>query len=266
MISVENLTQHYGIKPVLRDVTFHVATGHTAAIIGPNGSGKSTLLAAIGGVLSPQKGCVKIDGLRRRSSIESELAIRRRVIYLPDQTWLPTERTVREFLLGVGRVYEIPSDRLFDHIERLVTLFELTEVADSPMRTYSAGQKKKAALSSALITEAKVLLLDEPFSGGLDPSGILALKHVLRRLAKEQGATILLATPVPELVDELADQILILSEGRVAVEGTLADLRRHTGCDGSLAEVLERLIAPETARNLERYFTKGSIAEKEAPV
>ncbi|HLJ11653.1 MAG TPA: ATP-binding cassette domain-containing protein, partial [Planctomycetaceae bacterium] len=132
-------------------------------------------------------------------------------------------------------------------------LFELGELGDSPIRTYSAGQQKKVALCSALVSEAKVLLLDEPFSGGLDPSGILALKHVLRRLAQE-GGTILMTTPVPELVDELADRLIILRGGEIAVQGTLRDLQRETGCGGALSEVLERLISPHTLANLEKYF------------
>ncbi|MGE5194958.1 MAG: ATP-binding cassette domain-containing protein, partial [Deltaproteobacteria bacterium] len=220
------------------------------------GMGKSTLLAVIAGVLTPQHGFVEIDGLRRKSSVENELAIRRRVVYLPDRPWLPKNRTGREFLLGVGRLYDIPVERLIDHVERLLQLFELDRLGDSPIRTYSAGQQKKISLSSALVTEAKILLLDEPFSGGLDPSGILALKHVLRRIAEDGGA-ILMSTPVPELVDELADRLIILRDGQIAVQGTLRDLQHETGCSGGLAEVLERLIAPHTLENLDRYFEGG---------
>jgi ABC-type multidrug transport system ATPase subunit len=253
MINVVNITQHYGIRPVLRNINLAIPAGGLAAVIGPNGMGKSTLLAVIAGVLSPQEGYIEIDGLRRKSSVENELAIRHRVVYLPDRPWLPKNRTGREFLLGVGRLYDIPVERLIDHVERLLQLFELDKIGDSPTRTYSAGQQKKIALCSALVTEAKVLLLDEPFSGGLDPSGILALKHVLRRLAHDHG-TILMTTPVPELVDELADRLIILRDGQIAVQGTLRDLQRETECDGPLSEVLERLISPHTLQNLDRYF------------
>jgi ABC-type multidrug transport system ATPase subunit len=253
MIEVVDVTQHYGVRPVLRKINLSIPPRSLAAVIGPNGMGKSTLLAVIAGVLTPQRGYVEIDGLRRRSSIENELAIRRRVVYLPDRPWLPKNRTGREFLLGVGRLYDIPVERLIDHVERLLQLFELDRLGDSPIRTYSAGQQKKISLSSALVTEASILLLDEPFSGGLDPSGILALKHVLRRIAEDGGA-ILMSTPVPELVDELADRLIILRDGQVAVQGTLHDLQRETRCSGGLAEVLERLISPHTLENLDRYF------------
>jgi ABC-type multidrug transport system ATPase subunit len=253
MIEVVDVTQHYGIRPVLRRINLSIPARSLAAVIGPNGMGKSTLLAVIAGVLTPQHGYVEIDGLRRKSSIENELTIRRRVVYLPDRPWLPKNRTGREFLLGVGRLFDIPVERLIDHVERLLQLFELDRLGDSPIRTYSAGQQKKISLSSALVTEANILLLDEPFSGGLDPSGILALKHVLRRIAEDGGA-ILMTTPVPELVDELADRLIILRDGQIAVQGTLHDLQRETRCSGGLAEVLERLISPHTLENLDRYF------------
>jgi ABC-type multidrug transport system ATPase subunit len=254
MIHVFDVTQHYGIRPVLRHINLTIPEGSLTAVIGPNGMGKSTLLAVIAGILTPQHGHVEIDGLRRKSSIEAELSIRRRVVYLPDRPWLPKNRTGREFLLGVGRLYDISVDRLIDHAERLLQLFELDKLGDSPIRTYSAGQQKKISLCSALVTEASILLLDEPFSGGLDPSGILALKHVLGRLAHDERGTILMTTPVPELVDELADRLVILRDGQIAVQGTLRDLQRETQCSGGLAEVLERLISPHTLENLDRYF------------
>src|SRR5262249_10367694 len=153
---------------------------------GPNGMGKTTLLGVMGGVLQPQHGYCAIAGVRRRQSVDDELSIRRLAVYLPDQPWLPALRTGREFLLAVGRLYDVNDDRLMEHVDRLLTLFELSKQADGPIRSYSAGQKKKVALCSALVTEAPLLLLDEPFSGGLDPAGILALKRLLQHLVKEQ--------------------------------------------------------------------------------
>jgi ABC-type multidrug transport system ATPase subunit len=114
MINVVNVTQHYGIRPVLRRINLSIPGGSLAAVIGPNGMGKTTLLAVIAGVLTPQHGQIEIDGLRRKSSVDVELEIRRKVVYLPDRPWLPKNRTGREFLLGVGRLYDIPVERLID--------------------------------------------------------------------------------------------------------------------------------------------------------
>jgi ABC-type multidrug transport system ATPase subunit len=254
MIDLAQITQHYGVRPVLRKVTLRVEAGELAAIIGPNGMGKSTLLGVMAGVLEPQKGTVVIDGLRRRHSVEEELAIRQRVVYLPDHPWLPKNRTGREFLLGVGQLYDRDQDQLMDHTDRLLDVFELAREADWPIRSYSNGQQKKIAICSALVTRAPILLLDEPFSGGLDPSGILALKHILRHLVERDGATIVMTTPVPELMEQLADRIVVLHNGQVLAYDTVAGLRKSTQCAGPLDEVIGRLIHPRTAENLARYF------------
>ena len=257
MINVVDVTQHYGVRPVLRRVNLRIEPGELVGLMGPNGMGKTTLLAAIAGILSPQKGYVEIAGIRRRSSPENELAIRRKVVYLPDHPWLPRNRTGREFLLAVGRLYDVDEERLMDHVERLLQLFELSDQADSPIRSYSNGQQKKIAICSALVTEAPIMLLDEPFSGGLDPSGQLALKKVLLRLADRADVTVLMATPVPEIVEGLARRVAVLRKGEIAAFDTPAGLRELTGCSGSLQEVLERLISPQTIENIERYFEEA---------
>ena len=257
MIRLTGVTQHYGVRPVLRDVSLSIEKGERVVVLGPNGMGKTTLLGVMAGVLSPQRGEVEIDGLLRRSSEEAELAIRKRVIYLPDHAWAPKNRTGREFILAVGRLYGLDETHLLDHAERLLALFELSREGDWPISSYSNGQQKKIALCAALVAEAPILLLDEPFSGGLDPAGILALKRVLQRLPDERGATIVMTTPVPELVEELADRIAIIRQGQLLAFDTPEGLRRLTQCSGSLAHVLERLIHPETLKNIARYFEKS---------
>ncbi len=254
MIDLIDVSQHYGVRPVLKNVTMSVRKGELIVVLGPNGMGKSTLLGVMGGVLTPQHGTISIDGLLRRQSVEDELEIRRRALYLPDRPWLPGNRTGREFLLGVGHLYDIPDGRLIEHVPRLLELFELSANADAPIRGYSAGQQKKVALCSALVAETPVLILDEPFSGGLDPSGLLALKRVLRHLVDKRQVTVVLSSPVPELIEEIADRILVLKDGMILALDTLDGLQRMTGTRGNLGQVLEHLIFPETTRNLEHYF------------
>jgi ABC-2 type transport system ATP-binding protein len=256
-IRVENLTQHYGVRPVLRDINLQISAGELVAVTGPNGMGKTTLLAAIAGVHSPQKGSVTINGLLRRSAPEAELEIRRQAVFLPDQAFLPPLMTAREFWFSVGKLYGVDDDRLFEHIERLIDLFDLKRVADSRISSGSAGQQKKVALSSALITEAPILLLDEPFSGGLDPSGILALRKVLQRLVAERGVTIVLTAPVPELVEQLATRVVVLREGTIVADGSVPELRARAGGNFTLADSLEQLFFPETSDHVAAYFSNG---------
>jgi ABC-type multidrug transport system ATPase subunit len=254
MIELENVTQHYGVRPVLKGINLRINKGELVAVLGPNGMGKSTLLACMAGVLQPQHGTVKINGILRRSSVENELAIRRMAVYLPDQAFLPGERTVREWILAVGRLYSIDEDRLLSHADRLLNLFNITGQADWPIRSCSAGQKKKTALAAALITDLPILLLDEPFSGGLDPAGLLALKRVLSRLVREQKCTVVLTSPVPEIVEEIADRIAILIDGQITAFDSVEGLRRQTRKTGSLGQVLKEILYPETSEKLADYF------------
>ena len=257
MIDVVHVTHHYRVKPVLRDVSLHIPRGEVVALMGPNGMGKSTLMSCIAGVLHPIAGYVAIDGNRRRASEEIELAIRKQVVYLPADPWLPRGETPRQWLLAVGRLYGVAEDRLMDHVPRLLELFDLAEQADQPIAALSTGQSKKVALCAVLVTEAPVMLLDEPFSGGLDPSGIHALKRVLQRHARGDDFTIVMATPVPELVEELADRVAVLRDGRLLAFDTLDGLRRLAGTTGRLDEVYEKLVSPDTARNIDRYFAEA---------
>ncbi len=257
MIKVVNVTHHYRVRPVLRDISLNVGRGELLALMGPNGMGKSTLLGVMAGLLCPYRGYVEVEGKRRRGSVEEELAIRRLVAYLPAEAWVPGSFTGREWLMVVGRLYDIEALRLMDHVDRLLELFDLTEKGDSTVSAYSSGQKRKIALASVLVTEAPVLLLDEPFAGGLDPSGIAALKRVLLGLTRKQKVTVVMATPVPELVAELADRIAVIREGQLVACDTVDGLRAIAGGGNNLDDIYERLASPKRVSNVERYFEGG---------
>jgi ABC-2 type transport system ATP-binding protein len=256
MINVVDVGHHFGFRPVLSQISFRIARGKSVTLMGPNGVGKTTLLNIVAGLISPARGYVEIDGRRRRSTEEAEIQIRKQIAFLPDHPWLPDFMTTREWLMAVGQLYDIESERLIDHIDRLLDLFQLADKGDSPIRTCSNGQKKKVAICGTLVTEAPVLILDEPFTGGLDPSAILALQRVLKHFADGGEVTVLMASQLPEMAEHLAHQILVLSGTRIAAYGTLDGLRALTGCAGSLPEVFEKLVHPETMEHIENYFNR----------
>ncbi len=253
MIELIDIHHHYSVKPTLRDINLTIPTGELLCVMGPNGMGKSTLLSVAAGLFAPIKGQVVIDGMVRRSSIETEKAIRKKVVYLPDSPWLPSSHTGREFLFAVGRLYEVDEDRLFDHADRLLDVFDLAGKADSPMSSYSTGQKKKIGICSALITDAPIMILDEPFSGGLDSSALLALQQILKHFAQRDDTTILVAVPVPELVEDFADRIAIIQDGRILACDSSANLMQQTQTQ-SLSLALETLINPQGRHHIDRYF------------
>ena len=233
-------------------------TGQLVVILGPNGMGKSTLLGCLAGVLWPQRGFVEFDGVKRRESVAGERAIRQRLAYMPDESWIPSDMTGREYLVAVGRLYGIDDFRVFEHADKLLALFHLTEKQDALVSNYSTGQRKKIAIASALITEAPYLLLDEPFSGGLDPAGILAVKRVLRSLADDQNVTVVMTTPVPEIIEELADRIAVLRDSTVIAYDSPEALKRQAG-ETKLDAALGRLMYPESVDGIADYCTRHSI-------
>lgn len=256
MINVADVSHHYGLKPVLSHISLQIRTGELVVLMGPNGVGKSTLLGIMVGLITPAKGHVEINGLRRRASEAAELQIRQQLAFLPDHPWLPEFLTTREWLLAVGQLYDIDADRLMDHIHRLLDLFQLAEQGDAPIRTCSNGQKKKIAICGTLVTEAPILVLDEPFTGGLDPSAILALSRVLKHLAERSDVTLVMASQIPEMVEPLADRIAILGGTHLIACDTMAGLRAKTGCPGALPEVFEKLVHPQTLEHIENYFNR----------
>ncbi len=254
MIKVVDVSHHYSVKPVLSHINLELSAGELAVLMGPNGVGKSTLLNIIAGLMAPAKGYVEINGIRRRATEEGELQIRRHIAFLPDQPWLPEFKTGREWLMAIGQLYDLDADRLMDHIPRLLELFQLSEKAEAPIRTYSNGQKKKLAICGVLVTEAPILVLDEPFTGGLDAAALLALSRVLKHLAAQREKTILMASQIGEMVEPMGARIAILEGAHLKAYETLEVLRARTGCSGSLSEVYERLVHPQTLEQIENYF------------
>lgn len=254
VISVRNVWHHYGIRPILKNLSFEVGHGELVVIMGPNGMGKSTLLGLIGGTMYPIRGEIEIDGKIRRSSVENEKAIRKKLVYLPDTPFLPPRSSGREFLLAVARIYDIDSLHAMKHAETLLEVFDLEEKADSPISSYSTGQQKKLGLCSALLTEAPILILDEPFSGGLDSAALLAMSKILKMLASRDDVTIVMAVPVPELVEPLADKVVVLADGEIVAYDTPDAIKQLAGGNISLSEALGKLADPDRINTIDNYL------------
>lgn len=253
-VRAEHLWCEYGSKFILRDVSFSVDRGEIAVIAGGNGVGKSTLLTTIAGAVSAARGTVSVFGYPRRSSVESERAARRMVVYLPDEAWLPRAMMVREYLGAAAALFEIPTAEAIDRIDALLDLFSLTEAESHSLRSLSTGQRKKVGLCSALLADRDLLLLDEPFSGGLDPAGIAALRRVFLSRRKERNQTIILTTPVAEIIAGLADRLLILRDGSLVHDLNQSALQSEMTNAASSVDALNALIFADADQRIQRYL------------
>lgn len=254
VIEIDRLTVHYNVEPVLDDVSLTIGAGTVAAIIGPNASGKTTLLETMAGLISPIEGTVRVFGLPRRESVENELLIRRRVCYLPMAPLGLDDLTVRKTWLAMAELYGRDMRAAFEQVTRLAAAFDLTESLDADVASLSTGQRRKVNIAAVLMTDAELLLLDEPFSGGLDPAGIRALKAILRHLSKSRGRTIVFTIPVPELVDGVADQVIVIGGQGIIIDATPADVVARAGTARTLSDAIAQLAFPENAATVAAYL------------
>lgn len=254
VIHVDSLVQHYGFKPILDGISFDIDRGECVAVVGANASGKTTLLDTLGGMLAFESGVVEVFGRGRRASVEEEREIRRRSCYLPIEPILASWSTVREHWLATAQLWGRTGSAVFPEIDALANAFDLGDHLDSVIQSLSSGQTKKVQLGGALLTNAELLILDEPFSGGLDPAGIRALQHILKRLADCEHRTVVFSTPVPELIEALADRVIVLKDGRIAEIGTPTELVAAASGAKSLTDALVRLSHWEKNDGVDRYL------------
>ena len=201
-----------------------------SGLLGGNGAGKTTTIGMIMGLILPDAGSIRVLG---RPMPQERDAVLERMNFESPYVDMPHRLTVRQNLKVFGRLYRVP--RLEERIERLTADFELAAFLDRPAGRLSAGQKTRVALAKALLNAPDVLLLDEP-TASLDPDTADWVRGRLEAWRAETGAAILLASHNMPEVERLCDDVVIMSEGRVAERGTPAELRARFGRD-TLEEV-----------------------------
>ena len=218
---VEELSKYYGDVPALEEVDLDVPVGQSVVLVGHNGSGKSTLLSMVAGVLEPSSGEVRIHGRPNDT-----LAARAERSWLPDTPVLYDDLSVREHVEYVNRMHGGTGDD--EHIEDLIDRLGLRDREDQLPSQFSRGLRQKTAIAVALCRPFSVLLVDEPFVG-LDASGRLAFLDLLDE-ARESGATIVVATHDPEVIDRF-ERGLMLANGEVVHDGKAEELHALLSAD-----------------------------------
>jgi ABC-2 type transport system ATP-binding protein len=223
-VRATGLTKSYGAVRALDGVDFSVAPGAFVGLLGPNGAGKSTLFQILSGLFAPDAGAVRLFGLGYR---EASPAILRRLGVVFQDRSLDLDMSVRANLRFHGRLFGLGHRALDERIVELAAQFGLTEYLARPVRAMSGGQQRRVEIARALLNRPELLLMDEP-SAGLDAASRRGLVAHIRELGREQRVAVLWAT---HLVDELdvADHVIVLSEGRVAAQGPPCRVADATG-------------------------------------
>jgi ABC-2 type transport system ATP-binding protein len=233
MIEVRNLTKRYGDLTAVDDVTFTAEKGQILGFLGPNGAGKTTTMRIITGFLPATSGTVKVEGF---DIFDDSYEVRRRIGYLPESPPLYNDMTVTSYLEFVGRIKGVARADLTTAFERVVETCGLTGVTGRVLGHLSKGFRQRVGLAQALIHSPRVLVLDEP-TIGLDPRQIIEIRALIRELAADR--TVILSTHILPEVSQLCQKVVIINEGRIAVEDALENLTREM----SLEEVFLRYIS-----------------------
>ena len=220
MLTVESLSKSYSGIPAVQGVSFEIRRGEILGYLGPNGSGKSTTVKILTGLIEPTSGRVLLDGKNVRQDLNAYKCV---LGYVPEEPFLYTHLSGREYLQLIGRLRQLPSQVLNKRIDAILEIFDLTASRHMAMASYSKGMRQKVLLSAALLHNPEILILDEPFSG-LDVTAAQILKGLLKALAAE-GKMIFYSSHVLEVVERVCDRVLILHKSRVVAHDSVARLR-----------------------------------------
>ncbi|MEU3747597.1 MULTISPECIES: ATP-binding cassette domain-containing protein [Streptomyces] len=256
----EGLRKRYGEVHALRGLDLAVPEGTVCGVLGPNGAGKTTAVRVLTTLVAPDAGSARVAG---HDVVRDPAGVRGKIAVTGQYASVDGDLTGAENLRLFARLLRAPRSRAGELLER----FGLTAAADRPAHTYSGGMRRRLDLAASLLVRPEVLFLDEPTTG-LDPYSRNGIWDVVRELAAE-GTTVLLTTQYLEEADRLADDIVLIDDGRVAQRGTPAELKALIGhhaevvvADPALLEaaaaVLDRLTGSAPLLDAERR-TVGAV-------
>jgi ABC-2 type transport system ATP-binding protein len=233
MINVQALTKTFGapesdkaVKAV-DGVTFEVRPGEIFAFLGPNGAGKTTTIQMLTTLLKPTSGTIAIDGL---DPVARPLEVRKRFGIVFQDPSLDGELTAYENMDIHGVLYHVPRKVRAERIELLLKLFELWERRTSLVKTFSGGMRRRLEIARGLLHTPKILFLDEP-TLGLDPQSRNQLWTHVKQLNETEGVTVFLTTHYMDEADRVAHRIAIIDHGKIAAQGTSAELKTQTNTE-----------------------------------
>lgn len=217
MIQIDNLHKRFGKNQVLSGVELTIKSAGIYAILGPNGSGKTTLIKSILGMVIPNRGTINVLD----TNIKNGWRYRKEIDYLPQIANFPSNIRVGELIRMIKDLRQKPSDE-----DRLISLFGLKPFLDKKLGTLSGGTKQKVNIVLTFMFNSPLMILDEPTTG-LDPGSLIRLKKLIQE-EKEKGKTLLITSHIMQFVEEVADEIVYLLEGKVYFKGSIEELKQKT--------------------------------------
>ncbi len=229
MITVTNLSKSYDGLQAVKDISFHIEKGKIYGFLGPNGAGKTTTMNMMTGCLPPTSGSITVCGY---DIFEQEQQAKRCIGYLPEQPPLYTEMTPKEFLTFVAQAKGLKGAQCRNAVERALRETQIDEVQDRLIANLSKGYRQRVGIAQAMLGEPQIIILDEP-TVGLDPAQVMEIRDLIRRLGRKK--TVILSSHILSEINAVCNHVIILSEGRIVADDSIATLKQFLSAEHSLS-------------------------------
>ncbi len=238
MIELINVSKSYnkGEVKAVDNLSLTVNKGEIFGFLGPNGAGKSTTIKMIVGLLNPDNGIIKINGIDNQ---KNSLACKKQIAYIPENAETYERLKGIEYLNFIGDIYNTPKEERRKITQKWAENFGLEKALNNLIKSYSHGMRQKIILIGSLIAQPEVLILDEPLIG-LDPKSAHSLKEIMRTHC-DQNKTLFFSTHVMEVAEKLCDRIAIINKGELIASGTMGELRAMSKDSSSLENIFLEL-------------------------
>lgn len=250
-IETDGLTRRFGDRNVVDHLNLSVEAGTFYGFLGPNGAGKSTTIKMLTGLLAPSSGSISVLGCNMLHAEES-LEAKRLIGVVPENLALFDNLTAVETLTFVGRIHKLPRDTIRSRIDEMLQVLSLHHETKKLVLEYSHGMKKKLALAAALLSNPRLLFLDEPFEG-VDALASLTIRDLLTNFVS-RGSTVFLTSHVLEIVERLCTHVGIIMNGQLILQESMANIRLK----GTLEQVFIQTTGTGQSANLKLDWLESS--------
>jgi len=247
VIRLTDLTKRYGKFTAVDGISLEVSRGELFGLLGPNGAGKTTTMRMIAGILQPTSGSILVGGV---DMLGRPLEAKSRIGFIPDRPFVYDKLTGGEFLRFAAALYGQDGAGVERRVDELLEIFDLTAWKHELTESYSHGMRQKLIICGALVHRPELIIVDEPMVG-LDPKSARLLKDLFRQFV-DRGGTVLMSTHTLEVAEVMCDRIAIVFKGKIAANGTMAELRQQTESgDMSLEDLFLKLTGGHRAHRLD---------------
>ncbi|ASW44308.1 ABC transporter ATP-binding protein [Clostridium isatidis] len=233
ILEVKNLKKTIGKRDIIKDISFSIEEGEIFGFLGPNGAGKTTTIRMLVGLIKPTSGNISICGYDLQKDTENALKEIGAVVENPE---LYKYLSGRENLMQIARIRKVPKEE----VNEVIRLVGLENRIDDKVRKYSLGMKQRLGLAASLLSNPKLLILDEP-TNGLDPSGIIDFREIVKKAAKERGMSVFISSHILSEVQNLCDRVAFINNGVIKSVESIINNSMETETDIISLKILENI-------------------------